>query len=67
MVVLQLTVNPSGGVDEVVVLRADDTGWGIPEAASEAASGYRYKPGTKDGVAIATHAFITWHYDFTQE
>jgi TonB family protein len=67
VVVLQLTVSPSGAVDEVVILRADHTGWGIPESAVEAASGYRYKPGTKDGVAIATHAFITWRYDFTQE
>jgi len=67
VVVVQLMVNPSGGVDEVVILRADHTGWGIPESAVEAASGYRYKPGTKDGVAIATHAFITWRYDFTQE
>ena len=67
VVVVQLTVKPSGAVDEVVVMRADHTGWGIPETAVEAASGYRYKPGTKDGVAIATHAFITWRYDFTQE
>ncbi len=67
VVVLQLMVGPSGAVDEVVILRADHTGWGIPESAVEAASGYRYKPGTKDGVAIATHAFITWRYDFTQE
>ena len=39
VVVVQLTVNPTGGVDEVVVIRADHTGWGIPEAAVEAASG----------------------------
>jgi len=67
VVVIQLTVNADGGVDEVTVLRADHTGWGIPEAAAEAASGYRFKPGTKDGVAIKTHAFITWRYDFTDQ
>lgn len=67
VVVVQLTVNATGGVDEVEVLRADHTGWGIPEAAVEAASGYRYKPGTKNGVAITTHAFVTWRYDFTLE
>ena len=65
VVVVQLTVNASGGVDDVVVLRADHTGWGIPEAALEAAAGYRFKPGTKDGVAISTYAFVTWRYDFT--
>ncbi|MEX1312058.1 MAG: TonB family protein, partial [Candidatus Sulfomarinibacteraceae bacterium] len=67
VVVVQLTVNATGGVDAVEVLRADHTGWGIPEAAVEAASGYRYKPGTKNGVAITTHAFVTWRYDFTLE
>ena len=67
VVVVQLTVNATGGVDEVEVLRADHTGWGIPEAAVEAATGYRYKPGTKNGVAITTHAFVTWRYDFTLE
>lgn len=67
VVVVQVKVGPSGGVDEVVLLRADHTGWGIPETAVAAASGYRYKPGTKDGVAISTHAFITWRYDFTQQ
>jgi len=66
VVVVQLTVNASGGVDEVVVLRADHTDWGIPEAVVDAAKGYRYKPGTKDGVAITTHAFVTWRYDFTE-
>ena len=67
VVVVQLTVNGSGGVDEVSVLRADHTDWGIPEAAMDAASGYRFKPGTKDGVAITTHSFVTWRYDFTEQ
>ena len=66
VVVVQQTVNASGGVDEVSILRADHTGWGIPEAALEAAKGYRYKPGTKSGVVISTHAFVTWRYDFTR-
>jgi len=67
VVIVKLTVNANGGVDHVEVLRTDDTGWGIPEAALEAASGYRYKPATKDGVAITTFAFVTWHYDFTAD
>jgi TonB family protein len=65
VVVVQVTVNASGGVDEVSILRADDTTHGIPEAAVEAASGYHFKPGIKNGVAVTTHAFITWRYDFT--
>jgi TonB family protein len=67
VVVVKLTVNANGGIDDVEVLRTDDTGWGIPEAAVEAASGYRYKPATKDGVAVTTNAFVTWHYDFTAD
>ncbi len=67
VVVVKLTVNASGGVDDVEVLRADHTGWGIPEAALAAAAGYRYKPGTKDGVPVTTYAFVTWRYDFTEQ
>lgn len=66
VVVVKMTVNASGGIDDVEVLRADNSGWGIPEAAVEAASGYRYKPGTKGEVAITTYAFVTWRYDFTE-
>jgi TonB family protein len=66
MVVVQVTVNATGGVDEAAILRADHTELGIPEAALEAAKGFRFKPGMKDGVAITTHAFITWRYDFTE-
>jgi TonB family protein len=67
LVIVELTVNASGGVEDVAILRADHTGWGIPEAAQEAAAGYRFKPGTKDGVAVTTKAFVTWRYDFTAE
>jgi TonB family protein len=67
VVVIQLTVNAEGGIDKVEVLRADHSGWGIPEAAMEAAAEYRYKPGTKDGVPVSTFAFVTWRYDFTGE
>lgn len=67
VVVVKQTVNATGGIDDVEVLRADDTGWGIPEAAVEAASGYRYRPGMKDGIAITTYAFVTWRYDFTED
>jgi TonB family protein len=67
VVVIQLTVNAEGGIDKVEVLRSDHSGWGIPEAAMEAAAAYRYKPGTKDGVPVTTFAFVTWRYDFTGE
>jgi protein TonB len=65
-VIVRVTVNADGGVDDVEVLRADHTGYGIPEAAAEAASGCRFKPGMKDGVPVTTYAFITWRYDFSE-
>lgn len=67
LVIVELTVNAGGGVEDVAILRADHTGWGIPEAAMEAATGYRFKPGTKDGVAVTTKAFVTWRYDFSAD
>ena len=66
VVVVRVTVNPSGGVDKVEVLRVDHDSHGIPEAAAEAAKGYRFKPGFKDGVPITTYAFVTWRYDFSE-
>ncbi len=64
VIILQATVNSDGLVDEVKVLRADDEGFGIPEAAMAAARKYRFKPGTKDGVRIKTYATITEPYRF---
>jgi TonB family protein len=66
IVIVRVTVNASGSVDEVEILRADHDGHGIPEAAAEAAAGCHFKPGFKDGVPVTTHAFVTWRYDFTK-
>ena len=64
VIIMQATVNADGLVDDVKVLRADDEGFGIPEAAVAAAERYRFKPGTKDGVRIKTYATITEPYHF---
>jgi TonB family protein len=64
VIIMQATVNADGRVDEVRVLRADDEGFGIPEAAMAAAREYRFKPGMKDGVRIKTYATITEPYRF---
>ncbi len=64
VIIMQATVNADGRVDEVKILRADDDGFGIPEAAVAAARDYRFKPGTKDGVRIKTYATITEPYRF---
>ena len=64
-VVLQVTVNASGTVEEVTVTRADHEGFGIPQAVQEAVRKYRFKPGTKNGVRIKTHFSIVARYNFT--
>jgi TonB family protein len=64
VIIMQATVNANGLVDEVRILRADDEGFGIPEAAVAAAREYRFRPGTKDGVRIRTYATITEPYRF---
>lgn len=64
VIIMQATVNADGLVDEVKVLRADETGFGIPEAAIAAAQKYRFKPGIKDGVRIRTYATVTQAFRF---
>lgn len=64
MVIIQATVNADGHVESVKVLRADETGFGIPEAVTDAVKKYLFKPGTKDGVKIKTHATVTKRYAF---
>lgn len=64
MVIVQATVDASGHVVSVKVLRADETGFGIPEAVTDAVKKYLFKPGTKDGVKIKTHATVTKRYSF---
>jgi TonB family protein len=64
-VVLQVTVNAYGLVDDVKIIRADHEGFGIPQAVMEAVKKYHFKPGSKDGVLVKTYFSIVAHYDFT--
>jgi protein TonB len=64
IVVVQATVNARGLVDDVKILRADEEGFGIPQAVMDAVRNYRFKPGTKDGVNIKTTATVTKPYSF---
>jgi TonB family protein len=66
VVILSATVNASGRVEEVSVLRADDKGFGIPQAAMDAVRRYVYKPATKDGVKVKTTVTVTLAYNFRQ-
>ncbi len=64
VVIVQATVNADGLVEDVTILRADDENFGIPEAVVDAVMQYRFKPGTKDGVRVTTHATVTKAYRF---
>ncbi len=59
-VVVQATVNSSGVVEDVKVIKTDVTGSGIPEAVMDAVRQYRFKPGMKDGVKVKTYAVIRY-------
>ena len=65
-VILQATVNADGAVEDVKILRADETGFGIPESVMDAVRKYRFKPGMKDGVKVKTYATVTQRYVFTR-
>jgi TonB family protein len=64
VVIVQVTVNAQGEVDQVRVLRADHEGFGIPQAVVEAVRKYRFKPATKAGVRVTSHATVTQRYQF---
>lgn len=64
VVILQATVNTAGLVENVTVLRADDEEFGITQAIIDAVMQYRFKPGTKNGVPVKTHATVTKAYRF---
>ncbi len=64
VVIVQATVDADGLVESVTVLRADDKEFGIPQAVMDAVMRYRFKPGTKDGVGVKSHATVTKAYRF---
>ena len=64
VVIVQVTVDANGKVEDAEVLRADHQEFGIPQAVIDAARKYRFKPGTKNGVPIKTYATVTKPYRF---
>ncbi len=64
VVILSATVDGRGRVVDVKVLRADETKFGIPQAAIEAARKYAFKPATKGGVRVTSTATVTVPYAF---
>jgi TonB family protein len=65
IVVLQVTVDANGVVEDLEIMRADNIGFGIPQAVKDAVRKYRFRPGIKDGVKIKTYYSIVARYDFT--
>ena len=66
VVILQATVDANGVVEDLKVLRADHEGFGIPQAVMDAVMKYRFKPATKAGVRVKTHATVTKPYRFVR-
>ena len=64
VVIVQVTVNAGGEVDQVKVLRADHEGFGIPQAVVDAVRKYRFKPATKAGVRVTSYTTVTQRYQF---
>ncbi len=64
MVIVQATVNASGKVENVTVLRADEDGFDIPESVIEAVKLYRFKPASKNGVKVKSYATVTKRFNF---
>jgi len=66
-VILKALVNHQGMVEQVEVLRGFPvTRYGIDEACMEAVKKYRFKPGTKNGVRVRTHATVTIPIDLSK-
>ena len=64
IVIVQATVDATGRVEEVRVLRADHDGFGIPQAVIQAVHRYRFDPAIKSGVPVKSHATVAKHYRF---
>ncbi len=64
VVIVSARVNAKGRVESVKILRADDTGFGIPKSAMDAVRGYLFKPATKNGVKVSTDATVAIPYSF---
>ncbi len=66
-VVLRALVNHQGVVEQVEVLRGFPLSrYGIDEACIEAVKKYRFKPGTKNGVRVKTHATVALPIDLSK-
>ena len=66
VVILSATVDARGRVVDVEVLRSDEGGFGIPQAAVDTVRKYVFKPATKNGVKVKTTATVTIPYSFRQ-
>lgn len=67
IVIVQVTVNAKGVVEQARVLRGFPVpGLGVDEACLEAAKKYRFRPATKGGVKVKSHATITFPVDLAK-
>jgi protein TonB len=57
-VILDTVVNSDGSVTDVKVARSLDEMWGLDKQAVTAAKQWKFKPGMKDGKAVAVRVMI---------
>jgi len=67
VVIVQVTVNARGLVEDAKILRGFPTpGLGVDEACLEAARKYRFRPATKGGVKVKSTATLTFPIDLSK-
>jgi TonB family protein len=61
---IEATVQPDGTVGDVKLVKSVDSKYGLNEAAVAAARQWVFKPGTKDGKAVAVRVFIEFAFAY---
>jgi TonB family protein len=59
-VIVEVTIDASGNVIETKLLRS--VGYGIDERVLDTVRGWRFRPATRDGVAIASKQDVLYHF-----
>ncbi len=59
-VIVEVTIDASGSVAETKLLRS--FGYGVDERVVETVRNWRFRPATRDGVAIASKQDVHYHF-----
>ena len=59
-VIVEVTIDANGNVAETRVIRG--VGYGVDERVEETVRNWRFRPATRDGVAIASKQDVLYHF-----